>query len=424
LSSPAEAGREHRDARSSLRWELLFNLAVLSAAALLLALGAASVLQFSNIPPGRSTAVLVLLVALDLAIFIALGAHLVHRLVLRPLAEATAVAQAIAHGDYERRVPPGQTREIASLAATLNGLTDQLLENQARLAENVHSLNETNRRLSETQRELIQVEKMASLGRLAAGVAHEIGNPLGALMGYISIVRRRGGDAAVVDGAEREARRIDQIVRGLLDYARPGHAPRERVDVNESIRRIVELLRAQGRIAEVEVKLDLAESLPSIDGVPNRIDQVFVNLFSNAVAAMKGAGRLTVVTRLERYSPDRPAPARRADDPPGIDYSHLRRLRFGSVRDPNRLEQDREVVRVIVADTGPGIPPEVIDSIFEPFFTTKEPGEGTGLGLAIVANTIAELGGRIEASSTTGGGATFNLYLPVPDSLPVPSDEV
>jgi two-component system, NtrC family, sensor kinase len=417
LPRTSEGEREHREAGSSLRWELLFNLAVLSAAALLLALGAASVLQFSSVTPGRSTAILVLLVALDLAIFLALGAVLVHRLVLHPLREVTAVAEAIAHGDYERRVPPGETREIASLSATFNRLTDQLLQNQARLAENVRSLDETNRRLSDTQRELIQVEKMASLGRLAAGVAHEIGNPLSALIGYLSILRKRGVEGTVLDGAERETGRIDQIVRGLLDYARPGQAPRELVNVNDSIRHTIELLRAQERLGEVELNLDLAEPLPGIEGVPNRIDQVFVNLFSNAVSAMAGKGKLTVVTRRERYHPDRPIPARRADDPPGIDYSHLRRLRFGAVRDPYGLEQDREVVRVIVADTGPGIPAESIESIFEPFFTTKAPGEGTGLGLAIVATTVAELGGRVEATSAAGGGATFNLYLPVPGTV-------
>jgi two-component system NtrC family sensor kinase len=381
------------------------------------------VLQFSSVSPARSTGILVLLVALDLGVFLALGAVLVRRLVLRPLREATEAAEAIAQGDYERRVPPGHTREIASLSATFNRLTDQLLQNQARLAENVRSLDETNRRLSETQHELIQVEKMASLGRLGAGVAHEIGNPLSALIGYLSILRRRGGDAAVLEGAERETRRIDQIVRGLLDYARPGQAPREIVDVNDSIRRTIDLLRAQERVGAVAIKLDLAAELPGIEGVPNRIDQVFVNLFSNAVSAMAGTGKLTIVTRLERYSPHRPIPARRADDPPGIDYSHLRRLRFGAVRDPYGLEEDREVIRVIVADTGPGIPVEAIESIFEPFFTTKAPGEGTGLGLAIVATTVAELGGRVEASSTTGGGATFNLYIPVPSSLPVPGSD-
>lgn len=416
MSRAAEAEPDERPAGISLLWELLLNLAALSAAALVLALWAESALRLSSVPAGRFTLLLVALVALDTVIFVALGTFLVHRMVLKPLADATQVAEAIARGDYDRRVPPGQTREFRNLASTINRLTTQLLQNQNRLAENVRSLDETNRRLNEAQAELIKSEKMISLGRLSAGVAHEIGNPLGALLGYISILRKRGGDPAVLDGAEREARRIDQIVRGLLDYARPGPARREKVDLNASIVRVLDLLQSQGVLPEVEVTADLAPGLPSIDGAPNRVDQIFVNLFSNAVAAMKGSGRLTVVTRSELFKPDRPLAVRRADDPPGIDYSHLRRLRYESSRGPDWLAENRQVVRVIVSDTGPGIEPELIDSIFEPFVTTKAPGEGTGLGLAIVAATVAELDGRIEASSSPGNGATFTIFLPVPES--------
>jgi two-component system NtrC family sensor kinase len=399
--------------RSSLRSELLFNLAFLAAAALLLALWTTSILQLAVLPASRFMVLVALLLLAELAVFLLLGNHLVNRLVIRPLAETAAVADAIAQGDYARRAPPGRTREIARLANALNRLTEQLLHNQALLAENVRSLDETNRQLNEAQRDLIQAEKMASLGRLSAGVAHEIGNPLGALVGYASVLRRRGVEPAVVDGVEREARRIDQIVRSLLDYARPALADREVVDVNASVGRVAELLRAQGRLADVELQLDLTPSLPGIHAVPHRVDQLFVNLFANAEAAMHGRGTLTVVTRAERYTPNRPVPPRRAGDPPGINYAHLRRTRYGAARDANQLVADREVVRVIVSDTGPGIPPESIESVFEPFFTTKGPREGTGLGLAIVVGTVEELGGRIEVSSAADGGASFHIFLPI-----------
>src|SRR5690606_30783511 len=157
-------------------------------------------------------------------------------------------------------------------------LTDQLLQNQDRLAENVRSLDETNRRLTEAQSELVQSEKMASLGRLAAGVAHEIGNPLGAVLGYASLQKRRGVDPELVDGLEREARRIDRIVRDLLEYARPGNTTTEVVEVNASARRVVDLLHEQGWLQQVEVELVLSNAEPRILADGHRVDQIFLNL--------------------------------------------------------------------------------------------------------------------------------------------------
>jgi two-component system, NtrC family, sensor kinase len=407
------SGREPGDHRRSLRSELLSNLAFLAGAALLLGVWTASVFQLTGAPLGESLPLLVLLVALDVLIFVALGRYLIDRLVMRPLAETTAVAEAIAAGDYDRRAPEGNTREIATLSRAVNRLTDDLLENQHRLAENIRSLDETNQMLNDAQRELVQAEKMASIGRLAAGIAHEIGNPLGALIGYIGVTRRRGVAGEVVDGMDREAKRIDQIVRGLLDYARPVSARREAIDLNASVRRVIDLFRDQGTLGGIEVAIDLEPDLPPVDGVPHRVDQMFVNLIGNAIAAMDGVGKITVVSRRESYQPEQRLPARRADDPPGIDYSHLRRLSHGSSRESRVLRANLEVAHLVIADTGPGIPPENIHSIFEPFFTTKEVGEGTGLGLAIVAATVEEIGGRIDVSSVEGGGATFHLYLPL-----------
>lgn len=404
--------RDSGSTRRSLRRELLFSLTFLAAAALLLALVTAHVLRDSIGGSVDFAPILALILCADLAIFALLGHHLIQRLVVRPLQDTVGVAEAISRGEYERRVPTASTHELATVGNALNRLTDQLLENQNRLAENVRSLNETNLRLTEAQQDLIQAEKMASIGRFSAGIAHEIGNPLGAILGYLSLLRKRAVDPEIVDGLERETRRIDSIVRGLLDYARPAAGPAEPVDVNASIRRVLDTLRAQGRFASIQVELDLERELPHVGAVPHRLDQVFVNLFTNAESAMEGEGTLSIVTRLERYRPGTPHAVRRADDPPGVDYSHLRRLRYGAVRESPQLEWDRQVVRIIVSDTGPGIPQDEIHAVFEPFFTTKSPGEGTGLGLSIVAGTIADLGGRIEATSAAGGGAVFSILLP------------
>ncbi|HEX2202996.1 MAG TPA: ATP-binding protein [Longimicrobium sp.] len=394
--------------RGSLRAELLFNLTFLAFAALLLALWTATVLRLA----GRgSTPVLAGLLAVDVLVFVLLGRYLVDRLVIGPLGETVDAAEAIAGGDYGRRAPAGETREVAALNAALNRMTEQLLANQRTLAANVASLDDTNRLLLATQRDLVQAEKLASVGRLSAGIAHEVGNPLGAVLGYAAVLRKRGGDPELLDGLEREARRIDTIVRRLLDYSRPTPAHRETVDVNASVTRVLDFLRDQGKLDGVEVAVRLDPDAPPVWAEPHLLDQVFVNLVENARLAMGGEGRLTVTTAADVYHPDRPIPARRAGDPPGVSYAHLRRPRYASARE-TPIEPGTEIVRVVVADTGPGIVPEHIDAVFDPFFTTRAPGEGTGLGLAIVAATVADFGGRIEASSASGGGAVFTLSLP------------
>jgi two-component system NtrC family sensor kinase len=397
--------------RGSLRAELLFNLTFLALAAALLA--ATSLAVARRVGPGTAWVTAALLVV-DVAVYLLLANYLIVRLVLRPVQAAAATAEAVAGGDYARRAPAGESREMAALSQALTRMTEQLLENQEKLSQNVASLDETNRRLLATTRGLVEAEKLASIGRLAAGVAHEVGNPLGALLGYAAILRRRGADPEVAGGVEREAQRIDRIIRGLLDYARPAPAEREPVDVNAAARSAVHLLRVQGAFEFIEVELRLAEGLPALSGAPHLLEQAFINLLDNARHAMDGRGKITVTTALERYQSGVRVPTRRADDPPGVTYAHLRRSRATSVRDPHRIEPGTETVRVTVADAGPGIPDEHMGKVFDPFFTTRPPGEGTGLGLAIVASTVADFGGRIEASSAPGGGAVFTLSLPTP----------
>src|SRR6266853_2057274 len=185
-------------AKPALRTELLFYMSFLAAAALLV--GVATLLLATSFAPERTFVLVMLMIALEVGVFIVFGRYLVNRLVLWPLERVVATADAVADGDLGRRAPEAETRDFATLAERLNRMTDHLLDAQG---------------------QLVRSEKLASIGRLAAGIAHEVGNPLGAIGTYVEVLRRRGADPEVVTGVTRELERLDRIVRGLLDYARP-----------------------------------------------------------------------------------------------------------------------------------------------------------------------------------------------------------
>jgi C4-dicarboxylate-specific signal transduction histidine kinase len=180
--------------------------------------------------------------------------YAVGRFVLRPLGRVASDARKIAGGEVGHRVQETGPREIRRLARTVNGMADRLVEDREELARNVASLQEVNRALTETRDELIQAEKLASVGRMAAGLAHEIGNPLNSVMTYVDVGRRRGVEGEWLDGIREEAGRIDEIIRALLDFARPGDPVVDRHDANEIVRETLRLLGSQGRFGDVEVE--------------------------------------------------------------------------------------------------------------------------------------------------------------------------
>jgi len=234
------------------------------------------------------------------------------------------------------------------------------------------------RELEDAQRQVVQAEKIASLGRLAAGVAHEINNPLAGILIY--------AEALLKEIAERPQWREDlqeiitqtlrckQIVTRLLEFSRQSLGQRVLFDLNEIIGRCVDLLARQSLFHDVQIVLDLERELPQIVGDPVELQQVGANLMINAADAMLGRGRLDIRTR--------------------------------------SMAETEEVI-LEFADTGPGIAPEVEEKIFEPFFTTKPPGSGTGLGLSVVYGIIQRHNGTIEVTSPPGGGATFIIKLPI-----------
>ncbi|NIR46550.1 MAG: HAMP domain-containing protein [Gemmatimonadetes bacterium] len=401
---------------SSLRRELILALGLV----LVAALGLAAVAVLLWLPVGGSVSSVVIflgiLVVADLVIFLVYGDYLLRQMILKPVRAIVQGAEAISREDYSRRIQIDAAPELEHLAAVINDITEQLIQNQKRLSDNIQSLNEVNRALTEARDELVRAEKLASAGQLAAGIAHEIGNPLGAILGYLEVAERRPKlSHDLLEDMRREARRIDRIVKGLLDYARPRQPAPRPIEVNEVVRGALELVESQGHFKEIDLVLELADGPTTVHADPHQLEQIMVNLLLNAAQAVDGAGGRVIKVSTERVSYEGTAPpARRRDDPPGIDYSHLRRLqarREGLTPPP--FSSGTKVVQIAVADNGPGIPFEILDRVFDPFFSTKETGQGTGLGLAVSARLIEGMGGTIRVDSSERGGACFYVLLPV-----------
>jgi hypothetical protein len=360
---------------------------------------------------------LILIAALDLLLLGMFGNYRLRRLVLDPLGEMVHGSERIAGGDRRRLLPRTETTELERLSSAVNAMAASLLENQELLAENVRSLDATNRELSDARSRLVRAEKLASIGRLAAGVAHEIGNPLGAIIGYLELGRRRGADGEWVDGVAYETQRIDRIVRGLMDYARPKTAAGRAVDLNATVRRTAEMMELQGRFKQARLALALGD-VDLVRGDESQIEQILVNLLLNAADAIEDrggdGGEIKVSTRnLTVGSLEEGVHRRRRDDPEGVDYAHLRRYDRASDPGPTPgLRAGEPAVELRVRDDGVGIPEDLRVRVFEPFFSTKEPGRGTGLGLAVSARLIEGMGGIIEALPAEGGGAVLRILLP------------
>jgi signal transduction histidine kinase len=365
-----------------LKRELLFGLALLAAAALSLAVVATLLAQLLR--PRFAVAALILLIAADVAVLFAFGRHLIERLVLGPLGTLTDAADEVASGNLAHVAPLAETREFTHLASRFNHMTE---------------------RLQDAQRQVVRAEKLASIGRLAAGVAHEIGNPLAAIGTYIQVVGKRGADADLLNSITRETERIDQIVKGLVDYAGPRDTKVGRVDVAVVIRGVFDLLTHQGTLKGLTVETEVESEGLWVRGRAHSLEQVIVNLLLNAADAAPG-GKVSIGASRQEYHASMLGEPRRGDAaPPEYRVSGRRPWR------PELAEGTRGIT-LWVADSGPGVPEDDRERIFDPFFTTKPPGRGTGLGLAIVIRTVDELGGVVWVDDAREGGAAFKVFLP------------
>jgi len=374
----------------------------------------------------RSQSMLFLYILFDAFILITVGSFLLSRIIIKPLKKLDQMTEKIAEGDLNLLSEETSGDEIGRLIFSFNRMASRLKEDRQKLQDYIQSLEKVNRELRQAQNELIRSEKLASIGRLAAGVAHEVGNPTSAILGYLDLLATGNlspeEEKEVLQRAAKEAERIRRIIRELLDFSRPSPGVEEEVDINAIILNTLSLLSNQKKLwAQVQVQKNLADDLPKWKGDPHQIQQVLINLLLNAFDAFKSpdfikTGRekkIRLATSI--LSPEEVStfistiPRRRKEDPPQADYSKLR-LKGEILRPAGEIVS---IIQIEVEDNGPGIAAESINKIFDPFYTTKPPGEGTGLGLAICLRILESYGGRILVKSAEGKGANFIIRLPI-----------
>jgi two-component system NtrC family sensor kinase len=337
-------------------------------------------------------------VAIEAGLILLLISLLLSLLVARPIEALVHVAERIAAGELAYRVEVVQQGEIGRLAVAFNRMLERLAEARAAQQRHIEDLEQAYAALKRTQAQLVASEKLASVGRLAAGIAHEIGNPLSSIHGYAEILLM---DETVperrqyIERVQAEIERITRIIQSLLDYSRAGRIAGverpagQRVELGAAVRRALDLVAAQPGFTRIALRSAVPERGPVVLADEHQLTQVLINLLLNAQQAAGDGGKLEVLagSTAQRWPPgDGPWPEA-----------------------PAALEQ---AAWVAVCDDGPGIAPEHLDKLYDPFYTTKPVGQGTGLGLFVVHSILGSLGGEVRVWSEPGKGARFVVFLP------------
>jgi two-component system, NtrC family, sensor kinase len=324
----------------------------------------------------RTRQMLMAYFVLDFILLLGLGSFALARIIVNPINRLLTATEKITGGQYGQRLNVSGSAELARLAAAFNEMAATLRAKDEQVTEQMTALKQVNSALGLAREETVRTEKMASIGLLAAGMAHEIGTPLASIMGYAELSAGEQPDnPAIKDYARRiieDCSRIDRIVRGLLDYARPGAPGVESVDVRGVVLGTLDLMAEQGVFKQLNLVVEIDKELSPARCDRHQLQQVVINLLLNSRDATPAGGTITV-----------------------------------------RAGREESHIRLDVLDSGSGISDDSMKHIFDPFFTTKEPGKGTGLGLAISARIIEGFGGRITASSKVDQGSCFSVWLPL-----------
>jgi hypothetical protein len=321
------------------------------------------------------------------------GALLMVRLVERPVGRLMAAVARVQEGDLDTRAVLGTRDELGRLAENFNAMVEKLRAARAEI-ELYH------------QKRLDRAERLATLGELAASLAHEIKNPLAGIAGAVQVMAEELPEGEprkeIMHEILSQIHRLDRTVQDLLAFARPGEPEVAPCDIHRVLDRVLLLLAENPEAKQVRVVRAYQPDLPCLQADGKQMGQVFLNLILNAVQAMPGGGSVTIATQVvnwsSRESVDQANRHRRGPSPP-IHQS------------TNPRGEQSAWVEVAVTDTGPGIPPHILPEIFTPFISTKR--RGTGLGLSVSRRIVEDHGGWIRAETENGQGATFRVFLPL-----------
>lgn len=324
-------------------------------------------------------------------IFALIGFYRLSRLYLEPINRLVAMAEDYQEEDGTFFPVRKEDNELNTLSKALNLMLNRISEDKKKLRSSVASLEKANLKLKQAQEEIIRAEKLASVGRLSSGIAHEIGNPIGIVMGYLELIKQKDLDeeemAEYVERTENEINRINKVINQLLELSRPSSKGTQHISVHDIIHEISDVLKLQPLMSGIRLDLSLGADRDAVVADADQLRQVFLNLAINAADAIKSTGksqngRIRIATRTTTEN--------------DLDEGAVKRW-----------------MEIAFDDNGPGIAEGCMNNIFDPFFTTKEPGKGTGLGLSVSFMIIESFGGTIKAGNPEEGGARVSIRLPV-----------
>jgi len=348
-----------------------------------------------DIPLSHPYQKIVLFYILLNTLFLALlGFYFIYRSIIRPINRLVKRAEEFKEGEAFFLASDTEQNEFAKLSRSINVMLRRLEDNKAELKTGIRSLEKANLELQQAQEEIIRSEKLASVGRLASGVAHEIGNPIGIVLGYLGLLK--GSDLNdeerrdFINRIEKEIGRINRTIRNLLDFSRPSKGEMKVVSVHKIIGDMVDILKPQTMVSDSEIFLDKGAKKDTVLADPDKLKQVFLNLSMNAIDAMgahqtKNESQKNTLSIQTSLSPE--------------------------TKTDKRVNKSK--IHIEFIDNGSGIPAEDLTRIFDPFYTTKEPGKGTGLGLSVSLRIIEDIGGDIKVKSEPGKGTKIIVILPI-----------